>query len=171
MPESPAVADPTAAIAPIVVDVVVPCPPDRAFDYFTRDIGRWWPLATHSLGEANAVDVRFEPRVGGRLVETSRDGGEHVWGEVTAWQPGRLVAFSWHLSRDPSTAQCVDVRFTPAPEGTRVTLTHGGWERLPQDGATMREGYASGWKTVFVERFGAYCVSAGAQFAPGHRPR
>ena len=38
-------------LAPIVVDLVVPCPPDRAFDYFTRDIGRWWPLArTRSAG-------------------------------------------------------------------------------------------------------------------------
>ena len=163
MHESPAVADPSHALAPIVVDVVVPCPPDRAFDYFTRDIGRWWPLATHSLGEADAADVRFEPRVGGRLVETLRDGGEHVWGEVTAWRPGSQVAFSWHLGRDPSTAQCVDVQFAPTPGGTRVTLTHGGWERLPEGGETMRERYANGWKGVFVERFGAYCASAAAR--------
>jgi hypothetical protein len=47
-----AVVDPQGALAPIVVDVVVPCPPDRAFEYFTRDIGRWWPLGTHSIGEA-----------------------------------------------------------------------------------------------------------------------
>ena len=94
MHQSPVVANPKSALAPIVVDLDVPCTADRAFDYFTRDIGRWWPLATHSLGEANAADVRFEPREGGRLVETLHDGSEHVWGEVTAWRPGKQVAFS-----------------------------------------------------------------------------
>jgi uncharacterized protein YndB with AHSA1/START domain len=160
MHASPAVAESQGALAPIVIDLVVACPPERAFDYFTRDIGRWWPLATHSLGQAEAVGVRFEPREGGRLVETLRNGGEHVWGEVTRWQPGRQVAFTWHLDRDPATAQWVEVSFASHPGGTRVTLTHGGWERLGENGAQMRENYAGGWKVVFEERYGGYCVGA-----------
>jgi Activator of Hsp90 ATPase homolog 1-like protein len=158
MPASTAVADPQGALAPIVVDLVVPCPPDRAFEYFTRDIGRWWPVGTHSLGGQDATDVRFEPRAGGRLIESQRDGSEHAWGTVTSWQPGRQVAFSWHLNRDPVTAQWVDVRFAPNPTGTRVTLTHGGWERR-DDGAQVRESYVGGWKIVFNERYGGYCAS------------
>ena len=134
----------TPTLAPIVVEVVVPCPPDRAFDYFTRDIGRWWPLASHSLGGRTPSTSRFEPREGGRLVETLRDGDEHTWGTVTAWQPGRRVAFSWHLDRDPATAQYVDVHVRGDRDGTRVTLTHGGWERRDDGARRARTTSAAG---------------------------
>lgn len=155
MPADPAVAD--AALAPIVVDVVVPAPPARAFDYFTRDIARWWPLATHSVGEADAVDVRFERHVGGRLVESLRDGSQCVWGTIDAWEPGVRLGFSWHPGRDPSTAQRVEVTFAVHADGTRVTLTHGGWERRGDEAAAVRGNYVGGWKIVLVERFGDYC--------------
>ena len=159
MPANNAVADQQDTLAPIVVELVVPCPPERAFEYFTRDIGRWWPLQSHSLGGQHAADVRFEPHEGGRLVESLRDGREHTWGTVTAWQPGRRVAFSWHLDRDPATAQLVDVRFAASPDGTRVTLAHSGWERR-EDGAAVRENYVPGWKFVFNERYGDYVAKA-----------
>ena len=145
-----------AALDPIVIDLVVPCPPERAFDYFTRDIGRWWPLATHSCGEADAVALALEPRIGGLLVEHTRDGTRHVWGEVTAWEPGRRVAFTWHPGRGIDWATHVDVAFAAHPSGTRVTLTHDGWDAR-DDGARARENYADGWRLVLVERFGRYC--------------
>ena len=144
----------SATLAPIVVEVVVPCPPDRAFDYFTRDIARWWPLASHSCALADAIDVAFEPRVGGRLVERTRRGDIHLWGEVSAWQPGERVAFTWHPGRDASAATSVDVRFAAQSGGTRVTLTHGGWDRR-ESGA--RDKYATGWQLVFAQRYAAYC--------------
>ncbi len=40
--------------------------PTRAFDYFTRDIGRWWPVARYSCSEARAAGVSFERREGGK---------------------------------------------------------------------------------------------------------
>jgi uncharacterized protein YndB with AHSA1/START domain len=163
-----AVADPQGTLTPIVVELVVPCPPERAFEYFTRDIGRWWPLQTHSLARQDAADVRFEPREGGRLIESLRDGREQTWGTVTVWQPGRYLKFSWHLDRDPATAQWVEVRFATNPAGTRVTLTHGGWERR-EDGAAVRKNYVGGWKVVFNEGYGRYC--AGAQDARSPPPR
>ena len=174
MPANPAaVADAHAAVpqpplAPIVVDLAVPCTPDRAFDYFTRDIGRWWPLQSHSLGHADAAGVRFEPREGGRLIESLRDGSERTWGTVTAWPPGRRVAFTGHLDRDPSTAQWVEVRFAADPAGTRVTLTHGGWDRR-DDGAAARENYVGGWRFVLGDRYGGYCAQAGGSGSPGPR--
>ena len=64
MAATPAAPDRSATIAPIELDVVVPCDPGRAFDYFTRDIGRWWPLALYSCAEDNAASVVFEPRAG-----------------------------------------------------------------------------------------------------------
>lgn len=146
-------------LAPIEIDLVVPCAPERAFDYFTRDIGRWWPLATHSCAGERAAGVAFEPRVGGMLVETARDGTRHSWGTIEAWEPGHRVAFTWHPGRDPATAQRVDVEFRATPAGTRVTLVHGGWETLGEQAAQTRGHYVEGWRQVLVQRFGAHCAA------------
>ena len=160
MDATPAAPDTAAPIAPVEIDVVVPCDPARAFDYFTRDIARWWPLATHSCAEEDAASVAFEPRPGGRLVETARDGTEHPWGTVSAWEPGRRVAFSWHPGRDPATAQWIEVAFRPNPAGTRVTLLHGGWESLGERASASRDGYLTGWRIVIGERFRDFCLAA-----------
>jgi len=144
------------ALAPLVFTLVVPCPPARAFDYFTRDIGRWWPLAGHSVGQDEAVGVAFEQGVGGRLQETLRDGSTRLWGHVTTWVPGRKLSFSWHPGRDTASAQSVEVSFETHAGGTKVTLTHGGWEALGTDAPAKRHQYQQGWPTVFEEAFGAY---------------
>jgi len=157
---SPAAARSVPGLAPIVVELVVPCPPDRAFDYFTHDIGRWWPLATHSVGRERARDVRFEPRPGGQLLESLADGSESAWGRVEVWRPGECVRFTWHPGRDAATAQWVEVAFAANPAGTKVTLTHGGWERLGDAADATRGGYATGWRLVLGERFGQYCTVA-----------
>jgi len=159
-----AAAESREPLAPIVVDIVVPCPPDRAFDYFVRDVGRWWPLSSHSLGREQSASVRFEPHEGGRLIETVRDGTEHTWGTITRWTPGHRLAFTWHLDRAPATAQVVDVTFAADGTRTRVTLAHSGWERR-DDGAQARENYAGGWKFVFAERYRGFC--AGGVTSPG----
>ena len=158
MPAANAVADASAALDAIVVEIVVPCPPSRAFEYFTRDIAQWWPLATHSVGGAEAVGVAFEPRAGGRIVETLPDRSESVWGGVTCWEPGGRIRFSWHPGRPPADATTVEVTFAAHEGGTRVTLTHDGWDRRA-DGVTVREGYVGGWQIVFADRFGRYCAS------------
>jgi uncharacterized protein YndB with AHSA1/START domain len=153
-------ADPDTALAPIEIDVVVPCDARRAFDYFTRDIARWWPLRTHSCAKEHAASVAFEPGEGGGLVETARDGTTHRWGTVKTWEPGRRVAFTWHPSRDPSTAQLVEVVFRDHPSGARVTLTHGGWEALGERAAAMRDAYRGGWAIVLGRAFRDYGVTA-----------
>ena len=156
-------ADPLPAVLqPIVVTTTVPCAPMRAFDYFTLDIGRWWPLARHSCGGELAKDVRFEPHVDGGIVETTRDGTVHRWGTVTEWAPGARVAFSWHPGRGETTAQWVRVTFESVRGGTRVTLTHGGFETLGPDAHATRTGYASGWPPVLTVSYAEYCARAGA---------
>jgi hypothetical protein len=91
--ESDAGANETAAIVPppIELGALVACAPAAAFEYFTRDIGRWWPLARYSCSEARAAGVAFEERLGGRLIETDIDGNEYMWGTVLAWEPGRRL--------------------------------------------------------------------------------
>ena len=152
-------ADPRG-IAPIVMKTSVSCPPARAFAYFTRDIARWWPLARYSCGGADAQDVRFEPHVGGGILETTRDGTTHRWGTVSAWAPGERVTFSWHPGRDDSAAQWVDVTFAATAAGTLVTLTHGGFEKLGARAQQAKSEYENGWPAVFGRLYPAYCTQA-----------
>jgi uncharacterized protein YndB with AHSA1/START domain len=137
------------SLAPLVKTVVIPLEPARAFELFTAKFGTWWPLATHSVGQADAVSVTFPGEVGGSIVETGRDGSTSSWGTVVEWDPPELVRFSWHAGQAEDTAGEVEVQFDSAGDaGTVVTLTHSGWERRP-DGAAARRGYDSGWDPVF----------------------
>ena len=133
---------------PLVRSIVVPVGPDAAFRRFTDEMGTWWPLATHSVGRSNATGVRMEPRVGGRIIESTAGGEEVTWGTLNAYDPPRLVAFTWHPGDEPERAQDVEVRFEPAGAGTRVTLTHTGFERLGDNAQMARRGYPLGWTYV-----------------------
>ena len=140
--------------------VSVQAPADRAFEAFTRGMAAWWPLATHSVYEADAAGVVVEEGLGGRIVETSSAGEESVWGTITGWEPPRRLAFTWHPGRGDETAQEVEVRFTPDGSGTRVELEHRGWEKLGEWMHQVLENYATGWDLVFVERYGSAANTA-----------
>jgi uncharacterized protein YndB with AHSA1/START domain len=145
------------AFTPIRKSVFVKAPPDRAFRRFTAELGRWWPRASHSIGGADSEAVLMEERVGGRIRESIGGGREAVWGTVTAWEPPHRVAFTWHPGHDPAQAQDVEVTFVAVDEGTRVELTHTGFERLGAQGRMARRAYPMGWVYVlglYAERGG-----------------
>jgi hypothetical protein len=135
-------------LEPVVRTVEVPYPPDEAFRRFTRGMGRWWPLGTHSVGGDQAETVRVEEREGGGIVERTRTGEEFRWGTITRWDPPDVIAFTWHPGRDPGTAQSVEVQFGPAAAGTRVKLVHGRWDRFGDGAAEAHAGYGPGWEMV-----------------------
>jgi uncharacterized protein YndB with AHSA1/START domain len=145
----------TKAIPPVRKSILVPWSVDRAFHRFTAEIADWWPLSTHSVGEARSETVTFESQVGGRLFETLQDGTEAEWGRITAWEPPRRVAFTWYPGRTEETRQEVEVMFRSEGVGTRVELVHTGWERIPEKPREMRDGYDSGWDTVLARFVGA----------------
>ena len=140
------------AVDPVMVvrsSVTVPLSPADAFHLFTAQVASWWPLATHSVYEEAATGVVIEPRVGGRVYETTDDGRTSDWGVVSAWEPGERFATSWHPGNDRSLATQVDVRFSPAPAGgTSVDLVHTGWEVRGADAPEIVAGYDAGWRLV-----------------------
>lgn len=139
----------TASIPPVRKRRVVPLPVEQAFELFTGGLATWWPLATHSIAEDDAVDVRFESRVGGRVVEIARDGSECNWADVIAWDPPHRVGLAWHPNPEPAAATIVDVRFTAVDGGTQVDLEHRAFEELgDDDGPAARAGYEEGWGPV-----------------------
>src|SRR4029078_8047500 len=67
-----------AVIAPVHKTIVVDCSPERAFEVFTRELGTWWPLGSHSIGGEKITEVVFQEHVGGGgfLADRPRTGRE-----------------------------------------------------------------------------------------------
>lgn len=150
---------PGAAIAPVVKTLLVQTSPAKAFEVFTAEIDRWWPRATHSVSQERTKLIVFECRIGGSIHEVSDDDAHFEWGRVMAWDPPHRVVFTWYPGREATADQQVEVRFDTEGPGTRVTLTHTGWEALGAHARAAREGYDHGWETVFTQCYGEACQS------------
>lgn len=137
-----------AGIAPVIKKRSVPLAPEAAFDLFTRRIGEWWPVGTHSVAGEHVKEIRFEGHVAGRLLEVAADGTQCSWGEVLAWDPPNRFVISWHPTREPKAASILEVRFRPHDGGTELTLEHRGWEEHGAEGERLRGMYDSGWEFV-----------------------
>jgi len=132
-------------LPPIVRSVSVPWDQAAAFERFTARFGEWWPSHTHSIGEKRIARVVFEMRIDGRIFEKHKDDRRFQWGQITSWDPPRSVGFTWHPSRDPSTAQDVTVEFLAQGAGTEVRLTSSGWERWGKGAKGAQRMYSAGW--------------------------
>lgn len=98
---------------------------DRAFDLFVKDIETWWRRDTpYWMDPGHAIAMRFEPRLGGRLMEVRDAAGNGlVIGRITAYERGRRLAFTWRLPMwHPDADSDVEVIFDEIPGGTRVAL-------------------------------------------------
>ena len=135
-------------ILPITRSVSVSWDQATAFKRFTAEFGSWWPSRTHSIGGERIERIVFEERLGGRIYEEHKDGRRFQWGTVTLWEPPGRVSFTWHPSRDPSTAQEVQLEFHIEGRGTRLELTSTGWERLGRRAQRARKSYSVGWAYV-----------------------
>lgn len=138
-----------SSLDPVVKRIEVALGVAEAFDLFTRQMKRWWPLATHACGEGGGEDVQFEERVGGRVLEAGRDGKTHVWGTLTAWDPPHHFAMTWHPTRPVEQATQLSVRFEAlAGGGCALQLVHGGWEAAGEQAQALHDGYEGGWVGV-----------------------
>jgi uncharacterized protein YndB with AHSA1/START domain len=140
---------------PVVRSVEVELPLAEAFELFTMGMTSWWPLETHSIaadtfeGRVKADSVRFEGRLGGRVVENLSNGTSLPWGEVILWEPPTRFVMTWKPNLEPGPPTEVDVRFSSTDRGgTIVVLEHRAWERLGDVGAARKSGYDSGWARV-----------------------
>jgi uncharacterized protein YndB with AHSA1/START domain len=133
--------------APVLAAVHVRRSPEVAFRVFTDRIGAWWPLPTHGCFQEKAAGLQIAD---GRLVEESMTGELTVWGEVLVWEPPRRFVVTWHPGRDDGPHSVVEVEFRPDEDGTRVELTHSGWEAFGPEAARARASYAGpdAWNLV-----------------------
>jgi uncharacterized protein YndB with AHSA1/START domain len=148
----------SAPVAPVRRTVTVSWTPEAAFRHFTDEFADWWPRSSHSIGGKLVARIIFECHVGGQIIEELQDGRRFLWGTVTAFDRPHRVVFTWHPSMESDQAQDVEMRFTPAGNGTLVELISTGWERLGPDAAKMRKGYDIGWGSVLDAYAGRWSV-------------
>jgi len=146
---------------PIVLATELDVSPACAYHLFTERFAEWWPAGTHSLSRDPGTSCHLDARRGGAVDELAPDGTRHAWGEVLEVEPGRRIRFSWYPGREPKTAQWIEVEFAQAAGGSRVTLTHGGWEALGEIAPLLRQEYLPGWRHVFANLYAAFARSQG----------
>jgi DNA-binding transcriptional ArsR family regulator/uncharacterized protein YndB with AHSA1/START domain len=139
------------SIAPVRCNLSVKAPPARAFEFFTRDIGRWWPK-DKTIGASPAAEVILEPRVGGRWFERAKDGTETGWGKVLAWEPPERLVLGWQIDanwkHDPNFETVVELVFKPEGTGTLVTLEHRNLERFGDSAEKIATQVGGGWPAI-----------------------
>ncbi len=138
-------------IPPLLADVTVPIPPDRAFTAFTAGFDDWWPPAFTWSQPANLVQMRFGTAEGDLLNEIGPHGFRLDWGRITRWDPPEAVGFTWQIGPDrvpvpdPDRASLVEVTFRPSDRGTQVAVRHHRWAAHGDGAAAYREQFAPAW--------------------------
>jgi len=116
----------------VTVAIRVEVDPETAFQVFTTEIASWWCRdPRYQFMPGGKGFLRFEPGVGGRLLEENAEGC-YVVGEVFRWEPGQALGFEWqgpNFEKHQKTR--VLVKFERVAMGTRIVLEHSGWENLP----------------------------------------
>lgn len=132
---------------PVVVSVEVALAPDEAFRLFTEQMDSWWPVKQHSIGEERVETLVAETHAGGRIYERWSDGTTKDWADVLECDPPRHLRLAWHPNESGLSTD-VTIAFSPTAAGTKVQLTHFGWEKLGADAARAHESYSGGWVGV-----------------------
>jgi len=113
-------------IDPIRKRVLVRCDVERAFDLFTRGVGTWWPLETHSRrGEvdgARVERVEFPTDPGRPILEHLSTGDALPWGQLVEYERPHRVVIAWKPNANPNPPTELEVTFTP--EGDSTLLDH-----------------------------------------------
>lgn len=145
------------AVSPLRASITVDAPPESAFEAFTAELGRWWPLA-YTYAQAELDTAVIEPKAGGPWFERDRAGQETAWGEVRAWEPPSRLVLSFAVSPDRAPepeerASEVEIRFLPEGSGTRIELEHRDFERHGEGAGRLRDGLVSpgGWPLILAD--------------------
>ena len=131
------------------------CSAQYAFAVYTGRIGEWWD-PNYSANAETLRAVTIEPRAGGRVFATHEDLGEHDWGEVTVWEPGRRFAHTFTLAQDPQAPSEVSVELAAVEGGCDLRFAHGGWTEANAASRTKFNDWA-----VLLDRFAELAEASG----------
>jgi hypothetical protein len=152
-----------SGVDPVRKSVRVRASVERAFRVFTGEMDTWWPR-THHIGSSPMTGIVVEGRPGGEIYSDQEDGTRCPWATVLVWEPPQRFVMAWRVTPEwqyeSDLARCseVELRFTPADDGTTlVELEHRDFERHSGAVADMRdkvngEGGWTGLLTLFATR-------------------
>lgn len=129
-----------AARNSVGASVDVSLSPEEAFRVYTEEIDLWWKRGPRNFYDARrAVAMRFEPGVGGRLLEVYDEATNDALeiGRIVIWEPGARLRYRSSLDDTE-----VDIQFERIPGGTRVRL-----EQRLIPGGTKAQFY-TGWPNI-----------------------
>lgn len=147
-----ATADVDKGLVKVVADIAAK--PEAVFRALTdpTELAAWWGDEGIYRTERWSVDLR----PGGKWVSyimmkegdapmTDRDEPQQqVGGEYITVDPPRLLEYTWSPSWDGFAVTKVRCKIEPTPSGSRLTLTHSGFN----DNAKNTSGHAEGWVRV-----------------------
>ena len=138
----------------VVVALRVKAPPQRTFEVFTGEIAAWWrPNTLFQFTPRSPGIIGLEPGEGGRLTETLANGKIFEIGKIRLWDPPNRLILGWRQATFTVQQNTeVEITFEAVGEETRVTVTHTGWDCVPQD-HVARHGFPIG---LFLRRHGEW---------------
>jgi hypothetical protein len=140
--------------------LIVACNLEMAFRTWVELVDMWWPKQ-HSRSGQLATTVFIEPYAGGRFYERTSAGVEHIWGEVTAWNPPYSFAFDWYLGSSQAQPTRVDVQFTAITSAsTQIEIRHYGAEQIGERWLETSSIFDRAWNTVLIAFHGFQTSSA-----------
>ena len=124
----------SSATDSVTVTTLVSVDSGTAFEVFTDEVDSWWgrgPRYRHAV--ERSCTMCFEPRVGGRFLEVYDESGASLEvGRLLVWEPPARIVWESRAEGRPAGQQTeVEVRFEAVECGTRVTVEHRGWDRVP----------------------------------------
>jgi uncharacterized protein YndB with AHSA1/START domain len=124
--------------------IVIAAKPERVWQAWVSEMNNWWTRPYYNDAE-RVTGLVLEPQVGGRYIEKwGEDGSGFLIGHVIEWLPPHRLAYTWSENRWGGVVTLVHLEFRAEGQGTRLSILHEGFERLP-DGAAQRDGYDYGF--------------------------
>ncbi|MCK4862507.1 MAG: hypothetical protein KAS85_11395 [Rhodobacteraceae bacterium] len=155
--------------------VTLDCAPVIAFEVFTYDMAKWWPMESHSISAGNATlpaNLIVERKEDGRIIEIDSNGKAHLWGHFQIYQAPFRVLIAWHVNEPSDRSTYIEVVFGMETNGkTIAVLTHGGWDVFQDDADQKRADYDAGWDFVFGDCYKYACQQAAKDPAPIFEPK
>jgi uncharacterized protein YndB with AHSA1/START domain len=102
----------------------------------------------HRLGKGNVrptgedMNLRIEPKAGGRWYRDRGNGIEHLWGFVQAIKPGELLEMSGPMFMSYPAINHLEMKITPSASGCTLTLRHRAIGMIDPE---HRKGVTQGW--------------------------
>lgn len=135
----------------LVCEVTVPATPEWVFRALTdpAELSNWW--------DSHDTTWALDARLGGVWTSSGRDESCGPWsmhGVILEWDPDRLLGYSWNelVEYRPSLGPAlVRYELDAAESGTRLRVTHSGFEGYPEALAS----YSQGWPFL-LENLRAY---------------